>query len=111
MLCTYASMLILLNCVILQLEGSCSIASPENLTLAEQLCQSYEFSTNYSPFGNCYMSFALRAAYLVIQDPEKKAWIVQTMISMKKPPVGHRNTSDVAEVAKELGTYFEYLDL
>ena len=108
MLCTYASALILLNCVMLQIKGSRSVASPENLALAEQLCQSYAFSTDYAPFGNCHMNFALRTAYLVMQDTKKKAWIVRTVAEMGNPSAGQRSTEEVAE---ELDSHFDYLNL
>ena len=101
-------MLIVLNCVLLQLRGARSLATQENLMLAEQLCQSFAFSADYAPFGNCHMDFALRAAYLVMQDMGKKAWIVHTIGNMNDPWANHASMTKVVE---ELDSHFDYLKL
>ena len=101
-------MLIILNCVLLQLAGACSLGTPENLSLAERLCQSFAFCTDYAPFGNCHMDFALRAAYLVMQNVEKKAWIVRTIASMNSPSTSHES---MAKMVEQLESYFDYLKL
>lgn len=106
LLCTYAAMMVLINCALLVLsDPQASLYQLDNLMLAKQVCQSYEYSKNCSPTGSLAMDFAFRAAYL-IPDAQQKEWIVEKMNEMASPLGGSR-AIDVE--AADLESCFDYL--
>ncbi|EED22448.1 conserved hypothetical protein [Talaromyces stipitatus ATCC 10500] len=106
LLCTYAAMMILLNSALLVLSHSkIPLYKLQNLMLAKQICQSYEYSRVCSPVGSLAMDFAFRVAY-VVPDASQKKWIVEKMNEMASPLGGPRHT-DVEET--ELESCFDYL--
>jgi hypothetical protein len=107
--CIYRGILILVNCIIIQLSGSDLITlRRENRILATQICQSYLFSTEFSPLGNFYMGFSLRVVYMVFDEQEKKDWILQRMNESSSTSEG-RMENRVTEAELEAG--FDYLKL
>ncbi|KAH8812535.1 hypothetical protein F5884DRAFT_312495 [Xylogone sp. PMI_703] len=106
LLCTYAAMMLLLNSALLVLSDSKTPTYRlENLMLAKQICQSYEYSKSCAPVGSLAMDFAFRVAYLV-PDAQQKEWILEKMNDMASPLGSPRHT-DVEEA--ELETCFDYL--
>ncbi len=95
-------MILLNSALILVSDSETLLYRLENLMLAKQICQSYEYSRNHSPVGSLAMDFAFRVAYLV-PDSQQKDWIVEKINEMASPLGG----SDVK--AAELEGYFDYL--
>jgi len=107
LLCTYAAMKILLNCVIIQLCGPDAMKFQiENEGMADQICQSYEYSVAYAPLGNKYMDFALRVAYHVLVDESKREWTLQAINEVIDPL---RTNDDVKVTGKDIEESFDYL--
>lgn len=105
--CIYRGMLILVNYVIMQLSGSDIITLQlENRILATQICQSYLYSTEFSPLGNFYMGFSLRVVYMVFDEQEKKDWIIQRM--NESSSTSQRNMDNIV-TESELAAGFYYL--
>jgi hypothetical protein len=105
--CIYRGMLILVNYVIMQLSGSDIITLQlENQILATQICQSYLYSTEFSPLGNFYMGFSLRVVYMVFDEQEKKDWIIQRM---NEPSSTSQGNMDNIVREPELEAGFDYL--
>jgi hypothetical protein len=106
LLCTYAAMMILINCTLLLLPDSeTRLYRLQNVKLAKQICQSYEYSREHSPVGSLAMDFAFRVAYLV-PDARQREWIVEKMDEMASPLGGSRDTD--VKIA-ELERCFHYL--
>ena len=110
--CMYRAILILVNCVIMQLStASCSDTRTiqlENRILATQICQSYLYSIEFSPLGIFYMGFSLRVAFVVFDEQEKKDWILQRMNESSSTSEGNMDNR-VTEAELEAG--FDYLKL
>jgi hypothetical protein len=105
--CIYRGMLILVNYVIMQLSGSDIITLQlENRILATQICQSYLYSTEFSPLGNFYMGFSLRVVFMVFDEQEKKDWIIQRM--NESSSTSQRNMDNIV-TESELEAGFDYL--
>lgn len=99
-------MMILINSALLLLSSSETfLYRHENLALAKQICQSYDYSRKNLPVGSLAMDFSLRVAYLV-PDRRQKEWILEKINEMASPTQGALGTDDKAA---ELEGCFDYL--
>jgi hypothetical protein len=100
--------MILINCVIITL-SICDKTSfqLENRVFAQQICESYTYTTEYAPLGNQHMSFALRIAYLILRDQETRKWIVETINEISSPL---RSKDSRRVTSKDLEACFDYLE-
>jgi hypothetical protein len=107
--CLYRATLILVNNVIIHLSNADTGALRlENQIVATEICQSYLYSTEFSPLGNFYMGFSLRVVYMVFDEQEKKDWILQRM---NDPSSTSEGNMDNMVTEAELETGFDYLKL
>jgi hypothetical protein len=105
--CLYRAALILVNNVIIHLSSADTRALRlENRILATEICQSYLYSTEFSPLGNFYMGFSLRVVYMVFDEQEKRDWILQSLNEWSSTS---QDNMDNRVTAAELEGGFDYL--